>query len=710
MSDQDSSQSPPPSSKSPHSPFDMERLHPHNGPSISPASKSLPHRIAQSAGGLAHDFFGLRGNDAATTLAANVQMGGKSSQLNAGPSFEGSVTDSLVGSGASPVPYSNSARMPGPSFKSPCVRSDEASGTFEDFATQSSGNPALQSPSLGSADEFRSGAARLHRPQDAGETSHVQRWFMEFGRSNASMRETGHVDNVKAQGLDLNRLNTVDMNKHKPSFDAKHQHIGLTTSTSTQYDQAYSSDFGPLGTYHDQLRALGSRGLEQRAGLHATVPDSDIMNGVLPRPNQEASGSVQAQSPQTNQPPSLVDGLRSSLNARRITLDSPTHEVLPVALKNYGINEDPAVYSLFVVHDDQETCLGRDDRPLSIFRQLIDEGKKPMFMLRKIALPSRGSFSDSGPLNGWFARLRPRSGNMPPTTRCIRKEGEDRRARSLVPENNASDVNIPRGSSSPPRSSDQQTSPEAERGRAWVGQITTAMSAEHDDAREDRAKQDADDQTDTQKELARKTEVQDHEAEAGSKKPARSQTRSPLTAPHHHQPDSEPKSESKSFSWKDFDTKLRLLETGNNKCLQLGKESDVWNQGLAKERAQEQDRNAPALRPSVNEQGKADEEEKEGEEEGEKAKQSQPVRRLKMVLGHVPPPRSIPISLPPFSSSSPSPSQSQSPFPPFTSNYRFRSEPETMFSCLTREDFENQPQPLVPRNRKRKQLAKERRE
>ncbi|KKA22740.1 MAPKKK cascade protein kinase regulator Ste50, partial [Rasamsonia emersonii CBS 393.64] len=75
----------------------------------------------------------------------------------------------------------------------------------------------------------------------------------------------------------------------------------------------------------------------------------------------------------------------------RVSMDDPCHKVLPAALKKYNINADWRQYALYIVYGDQERCLGLDEKPLILFKQLDKEGKKPMFMLRKHAQPIDGS-------------------------------------------------------------------------------------------------------------------------------------------------------------------------------------------------------------------------------------------------------------------------------------------------------------------------------
>lgn len=72
-------------------------------------------------------------------------------------------------------------------------------------------------------------------------------------------------------------------------------------------------------------------------------------------------------------------------------MDDPTWKVLPAALKKYNIRASAGQYALYVVWDEEERCLEMDEKPLLIFKRLDREGKKPMFMLRKVA-PVRMSF------------------------------------------------------------------------------------------------------------------------------------------------------------------------------------------------------------------------------------------------------------------------------------------------------------------------------
>ncbi|KAF2156656.1 RA-domain-containing protein [Myriangium duriaei CBS 260.36] len=99
-----------------------------------------------------------------------------------------------------------------------------------------------------------------------------------------------------------------------------------------------------------------------------------------------------------------ADGDVEIFKSFRVSIEDPCHKVLPVALKRYNINDDWRQYALYIVHGDQERCLGLEEKPLMLFKQLDREGRKPMFMLRKHASPAGEGWS--GPGQGAGAEMR----------------------------------------------------------------------------------------------------------------------------------------------------------------------------------------------------------------------------------------------------------------------------------------------------------------
>ncbi|KAF1957972.1 RA-domain-containing protein [Byssothecium circinans] len=152
---------------------------------------------------------------------------------------------------------------------------------------------------------------------------------------------------------------------------------------------------------HSDQTLVNDRGRDARA-TPAPLRPPMRSNTVSTTPNQDGdpplSGGTMssnqagtpAQTPSSNNP--QVEIFKSF----RVSIDDPCHKVLPVALKKYNITADWRQYALYIVHGDQERCLGLNERPLILFKQLDKEGRKPMFMLRKHAAPAEGHVSTVG--------------------------------------------------------------------------------------------------------------------------------------------------------------------------------------------------------------------------------------------------------------------------------------------------------------------------
>ena len=119
------------------------------------------------------------------------------------------------------------------------------------------------------------------------------------------------------------------------------------------------------------------------------VPASASRQPPLPRPDRGPPSGGRSRNDAENDPTGFMKSFR-------VSMEEPCHKVLPVALKKYQIQDDPSQYSLYIVHGDEERCLGMDEKPLILFKQLANDGKKPMFMLRKHATPPDGFSSVRG--------------------------------------------------------------------------------------------------------------------------------------------------------------------------------------------------------------------------------------------------------------------------------------------------------------------------
>ncbi|KAK6381245.1 uncharacterized protein PV06_09193 [Exophiala oligosperma] len=120
--------------------------------------------------------------------------------------------------------------------------------------------------------------------------------------------------------------------------------------------------------------------------------NSTISNASTLIPPREQSASVPPQLPSSaaggHTPGSGAEAPSVEIfKSFRVGLEDPCYKVLPAALRKYNIQADWRQYALYIVYGDQERCVGLEEKPLALFKDLDKEGKKPMFMLRKLANP-----------------------------------------------------------------------------------------------------------------------------------------------------------------------------------------------------------------------------------------------------------------------------------------------------------------------------------
>ncbi|KAF1346236.1 hypothetical protein BDV97DRAFT_301677 [Delphinella strobiligena] len=172
--------------------------------------------------------------------------------------------------------------------------------------------------------------------------------------------------------------------------------------------------------YGQQASSAGNRSFPREAPLpnaRQNYDDHHTYSGYAPSTSTLARGPSRREPPPTSQPledaplsatippntsvaPSITTTAAPATKDRgesnpqveifksfRVSIEDPCHKVLPVALKRYQISDDWRQYALYIVYGDQERCLGLEEKPLLLFKQLDREGKKPMFMLRKHASP-----------------------------------------------------------------------------------------------------------------------------------------------------------------------------------------------------------------------------------------------------------------------------------------------------------------------------------
>jgi hypothetical protein len=112
---------------------------------------------------------------------------------------------------------------------------------------------------------------------------------------------------------------------------------------------------------------------------YQTIPPST----TLSKPSGTSKHQVSGQQLNIDSSSTGSSGTVGESKNFRISMDDPCFKVLPAALKKYNISGDPEHYALYIVYSEWERCVGTDEKPLRLFNQLSEEGKKPYFMLRK---------------------------------------------------------------------------------------------------------------------------------------------------------------------------------------------------------------------------------------------------------------------------------------------------------------------------------------
>lgn len=182
-----------------------------------------------------------------------------------------------------------------------------------------------------------------------------------------------------------------------PTSPAYNQQTSGSASRSFQRGDAsrsYVDDHQTHQTWSSAASTLNSdrdgRGAPTPAPMSAR-PDPPLSGG-----SQISTTSSTATLPASSTSSSTQNPQVEIFKSFRVSIDDPCHKVLPVALKKYNITADWRQYALYIVHGDQERCLGLNERPLILFKQLDKEGRKPMFMLRKHAAPQEGHVNTVG--------------------------------------------------------------------------------------------------------------------------------------------------------------------------------------------------------------------------------------------------------------------------------------------------------------------------
>ncbi|PQE33453.1 SAM domain-containing protein [Rutstroemia sp. NJR-2017a WRK4] len=146
-----------------------------------------------------------------------------------------------------------------------------------------------------------------------------------------------------------------------------------------------------MGSMSGSTLASRSYRSDQQTPARSTFPQNDAdqyPQSTYSRDSTKPMPQRRAQTPALDTPSTGGSGGGASVEifkSFRVSMEDPCYKVLPAALKKYNINAPWEQYALYIVYGDKERCLGMEEKPLILFKQLDKEGKKPMFMLRKIS-------------------------------------------------------------------------------------------------------------------------------------------------------------------------------------------------------------------------------------------------------------------------------------------------------------------------------------
>ncbi|ROV98854.1 hypothetical protein VSDG_03689 [Cytospora chrysosperma] len=197
--------------------------------------------------------------------------------------------------------------------------------------------------------------------------------------TSPSHLQTSHDRGVVDQGLDPSSAaeRAVLSSSHLAAMNG----AGGSNATSPSYPSPnMPSPTSPPSMGGTTLASRSYRADQPTPSSRSTFRENDG-HGYDAREKPQAPRRGQTPAPDT--PSSSSNASVEIFKSFRVSLDDPCYKVLPAALKKYQINAPWDQYALYIVYGDQERCLGLEEKPLILFKQLDKEGKKPMFMLRK---------------------------------------------------------------------------------------------------------------------------------------------------------------------------------------------------------------------------------------------------------------------------------------------------------------------------------------
>jgi len=234
-----------------------------------------------------------------------------------------------------------------------------------------------------------SGSTSMSMSSSLSRKFSTKRLFLSNNKPNNLSPTSVHHENARLQ----------DSSSLDPSAAAVAATNHLTASIRDDPSRSpNTSQPSPTSPAYSVNVASAPSNLRDRSDAYSTY--SSRTTATEKEPLSGGGREATATTPSSAGPPSSASTRENPqveiFKSFRVSIEDPCHKVLPVALKKYNIMADWRQYALYIVHGDQERCLGLNEKPLILFKQLDREGRKPMFMLRKHASPMEGISSTVG--------------------------------------------------------------------------------------------------------------------------------------------------------------------------------------------------------------------------------------------------------------------------------------------------------------------------
>ena len=230
----------------------------------------------------------------------------------------------------------------------------------------------------------------------------TKKLFFESTPKNASPTYMQHDRSLMEQALDPANAaeRAVLSSSHLAAMNG-----GSQPSTSPGHPSPNQASPTSPPTLSGSTLASRSYRSDQPTPARSTFPENEYQPSTYSRDSTKPAPLRRAQTPAPDTPAGGGGGGASVeiFKSFRVSMEDPCYKVLPAALRKYNINAPWEQYALYIVYGDNERCLGMEEKPLILFKQLDKEGKKPMFMLRKIAQnvePQIGDGPGSAGLDG----------------------------------------------------------------------------------------------------------------------------------------------------------------------------------------------------------------------------------------------------------------------------------------------------------------------